>query len=378
MTNTANSSGTRNRMSFGFLRLGFAMLVIISHAPALYDGNQDREILRRLFGTISFGELAVDAFFIISGYLIVSSYDRTNSPSLYMAKRIARIYPGYLTSYLMCVTVVAYFGGVRFDFSAISIFVIIVKAILLQIPEVGPVFDGTPYPTLNGSAWTIAYEFRCYIFVLFLGVSRLLKRRYIILLITVAFVVIGTIYNNHYQLDAQSQSSGIGASELQSHSMLVTWKSILFGDFRNNVRFFALFLAGSCFYLFSREIPFCVGYIVFSSLFLGIGLCFYSSVNIAVALFGSYLIFSAARNCADTFLARINNNIDISYGIYLYAWPINKLILYYFHGIGLVESGILTLAISSIVGYVSWIVVEMPALFLARGKERSRVFAGPV
>jgi peptidoglycan/LPS O-acetylase OafA/YrhL len=49
--------------NFGFLRLLLATLVIFSHSPELIDGNSSREILSNVFGTISFGDLAVDGFF---------------------------------------------------------------------------------------------------------------------------------------------------------------------------------------------------------------------------------------------------------------------------------------------------------------------------
>jgi peptidoglycan/LPS O-acetylase OafA/YrhL len=72
----ASEAGSRDN-NFGFLRLLFATLVIVSHSPELVDGNRSREILTSLFGTISFGELGVDGFFIISGYLVAKSFTST-------------------------------------------------------------------------------------------------------------------------------------------------------------------------------------------------------------------------------------------------------------------------------------------------------------
>ena len=55
-----------------------------------------------------------------------------------------------------------------------------------------------------------------------------------------------------------------------------------------------------------------------------LALCIYNSVfpEAAIAVFGGYLIFWSALHVKSSFLASINNQNDISYGVYLYAWPL--------------------------------------------------------
>ena len=137
--------------AFGFLRLIFASLVIVSHTPELVDGNRSRELLTQLFGTISFGELAVDSFFIISGYLIAGSFLKKPVVSSFLIRRIARIYPGFIVASLVCILVVAPLAGASMaDILAKSLHSVKLM-VLLQSPGSSNVFKGTFYPVLNGA-----------------------------------------------------------------------------------------------------------------------------------------------------------------------------------------------------------------------------------
>src|ERR1700740_3599285 len=60
---------------FDLLRILFATLVLLSHAPEISDGNASRELLHRLTrAPVTFGLLGVDGFFLLSGYLIAQSW----------------------------------------------------------------------------------------------------------------------------------------------------------------------------------------------------------------------------------------------------------------------------------------------------------------
>jgi peptidoglycan/LPS O-acetylase OafA/YrhL len=86
-------------------------MVILSHSFELIDHNRARELLTRAFGTLSFGEVGVDGFFLISGYLVTKSLIETQSPARYLWKRILRIWPGYLAAFCMCGALAAALGG---------------------------------------------------------------------------------------------------------------------------------------------------------------------------------------------------------------------------------------------------------------------------
>jgi peptidoglycan/LPS O-acetylase OafA/YrhL len=60
-------------------------------------------------------------------------------------------------------------------------------------------------------------------------------------------------------------------------------------------------------------------------------------------------------------LKRFNHQIDPSYGIYLYAWPVQQLLAYYFI-LTAYESMLLSVPIVTMLGFVSYIYIERPAI----------------
>ena len=145
-------------------RLILACLVIVSHSPELIDGNSHREILKGAFGTLTFGQLAVYDFFFISGFLIVDSAFRSTLYA-FLFKRILRIVPGFVVAYLLSISLVFWLGGGVFDELSLKKWAVKISKIflLLNPAQVGSAFEGSHSPDVNGSLWTIAYEFRCYV-----------------------------------------------------------------------------------------------------------------------------------------------------------------------------------------------------------------------
>lgn len=158
--------------AFGVLRLLFAALVIVAHTPELVDGNPSRELLHRIFETMSFGGFAVNCFFLVSGYLITASWLKQPDILLYLRKRCARIVPAFVVCSAFCVFVVAPLAGA----TSLALATNLELLVQLRPPFAEGVFAGTPYPGLNGAAWTIAYEFRCYLLAMLLGLLGFYRR----------------------------------------------------------------------------------------------------------------------------------------------------------------------------------------------------------
>jgi len=285
-----------------------------------------------LFGTVSFGEFAVDAFFILSGYLIVESWMRKPDAPRFLKNRILRIYPGFIAASILCAVIVGPLGAnpakyfANFDCLAFA-----KNALLLQIPSVPAVFAGWPYAVVNGSLWTISLEFTCYLVVLAAGVSGLLRRRYAWL--ALSLVVVGAFF---------------------------IMKAVNF-DVPPIYRLAAFFFSGGCLYLYRDMIRMDgrIAFVLFC--LLAVAMFSWRGAEPALTTAGSYaLIYLATKRSA--FLSRFNLLPDISYGIYLYAWPVQKLLIWYVPGISPWALAVAAGFISMLLGYASWRLVEKPML----------------
>src|SRR6266851_10046745 len=84
--------------NFDFLRFALATFVILSHSWDLVRGRESNPIMIATRGQMEFGSVAVDGFFILSGFLITMSFINSGSVLDYLRRRVLRIYPGYLVA----------------------------------------------------------------------------------------------------------------------------------------------------------------------------------------------------------------------------------------------------------------------------------------
>ena len=347
--------GASHDNNFGVLRLLFASLVIVSHAPELTDGNRSRELLTRVFGTLSFGELAVDAFFIISGYLITASVVRSRSLAGYGWRRLLRIAPGFLVSFAVCILIVAPLAGADPRWMSLpgnGLRHELLMALTLRSPNVPGAFQGSFYPALNGSMWTIGYECRCYVAAALLGAAGVYTPRWRpAVLACVAILLL-------------SNAAGAFAG-VRSHGEAWVGRPDL------SLRFAALFGVGTVYCLYAGRLRLdgrgaaIAGALLF-------GLMFQPRLaEAAWAVLGGYLIFWSAGKLPVLPLARFANRTDLSYGIYLYGWPVEKLLIWYLPGLSPWVVCAAALTLTPLLAYASWTWVERPAL-AARWRRRSR------
>lgn len=334
---------TSHQNNFNFLRLFFAALVLLSHAPEIADGNRSRELLTQLFGSMSFGELAVDGFFLLSGYLIVKSWMNDPHAFSFMQKRIVRIYPGFIVASLVGALIVGPLGAAPSDyFAQFKLWSFIKGTVLLQSTITPPVFIGQSTSAVNSSMWTIFFEFMCYLAVLVTGVLGGVKRRMFWLVLSAAILSVFCLHQ-------------FGYLELSN--------SVFLERVKNMLRLASVFFVGGCFYLYREKIEFLPVLAVLAAVILVAGLFWARGAEIILSIFGGYLLFYLAHARIPV-LRKFNEFPDISYGLYLYGWPVQMLLFWYWPGLSPWTVFPLSLAASALLGYISWHTVEKPCLRL--------------
>lgn len=344
--------------NFDFLRLFLATVVIFSHNYHFLQGNHPNEpVLLWTHQQADGGAIAVDFFFVISGFLITISWINSKGLWDFLKKRILRIYPGFIVVSLFCALVVAPLGAPGFaeyfHYFRPAEFVKHLPTLHLDgLPYYRP--DGAPYlfantklpSVVNGSLWTIEYEFKCYLLVALLGLIGAYRQRAVPLAL---FVAAFAAYN-------MQQLFHIGVSE--------DAKLPIVGNLAHLMRFSSYFLAGMVVYLYRDTLPHAKKWFLLSLVLVLIGspraLCF------VLPLFGTYALLYLAFD-RSLKLERFGERGDLSYGTYLYAFPVQQLFVTFFPGrFNVVTLFLAAFPVTLLLAALSWFGVERPFLRLKK------------
>lgn len=331
--------------NFDFLRLAMALGVLISHQYSV-AGVQPPSIQ----GLFYLGTSGVLGFFAISGYLVMGSW--SNDPNIFRfaARRVLRMFPGLLVMTLLVVlglgalvttepldqyfsspTTWRYFSVLRFwSFEE-------------NLPGV---FVGNPGGrSVNASLWSIPIEVRCYLALMFAGALTLLREKRLLPAAILAYCVALT-YLFSYEANAGLLKLywelgivfivGVVLSQMrhfwQPHRMLFTAVTALL--------VMVLWWQGKLQYVYL------------------------TLMSVGIVLFGS------ARW---PILSRFGRIGDLSYGTYIYGFPVQQAVVWYTHNQLTVAEGLaITVPLTLALAWLSWHCVESPALRLKKwiGKMR--------
>ncbi len=307
--------------------------------------------------TSDFGGMAVNWFFVISGFLITGSFKNSSSLKDYLVKRVLRIVPGFTIAFLLSLFLFGALGSIKgvnvyenikHYFSAVGLKNNVARLLTLQSPKAGAGFEGVPLPRkLNSPLWTIQFEFICYLFVPVMALMKIHKIKWITLLLFILAysIMLFQKFGNFFPWDAN-------------------YKSLFLGDPYYLPRFLTYFLSGACFYIFKDNVPRHTGLTLLSLILIVVASLQGSMVDIVMPVAGSYLLFYIAFHPGFIF-SKFASKGDFSYGTYLYAWPVQQLIMYYFadkiQPLSLfIFASVFTLAIA----FLSWHLIEKSFLQL--------------
>lgn len=340
------------RNNFDFLRIVAALMVLFGHSYVL-SGRGALEPLVLLTGLDGLGGLGVSIFFVISGFLVAASYDRRPDARAYFAGRLLRILPGLAAALILSALVL---GPLLTDlparvyFSDLKTWLYVTRNLLLYpvTYDLPGVFTANPYPdAVNGSLWTLRLEFTCYLLLPLLGWARLLRPRVIEGLAGVAAI-------------AYLVLAWLGPDRAPATALLAT-------------RFGLLFVAGAALY-YRRD----QAWLKRPETLAGAAALFALAALVEpFAMLASPLVLPvlviafALRPLPG--LSSFSRYGDLSYGIYIYAFPVQQA---WMQVVGPERLGVwafsgLTLACVLPLAAASWLLVEQPALdFKARVRAR--------
>jgi peptidoglycan/LPS O-acetylase OafA/YrhL len=328
--------------NFDALRVLAAVAVLVSHSfPIAYGAAGVQPLAALSRGQTNLGSAAVLVFFVISGFLITQSFDRLPVPLRFLEARVLRIFPGLsvvlvLTAGMLGASVtplslaqyLTRFDTYQYVYGGLSL--------VWMHYDLPGVFEGNPAgAVVNGSLWTLQYEFLMYLVVLALGMGGLLSRRVVLAL-------------------------WLGA-------LLLSWRWV--GG--NYVAFGTPFLSGAVLYLWRDRVPLDWCSVVLCVVGLG-GAMATSGFRLAFAIFGAYLVIYLAL-APSVRLPNLARWGDLSYGIYIFAWPVQQTVaLLLGSAVTWYWNAALSLPTVLALAWLSWHLVERPALSLKHSQAMAR------
>jgi peptidoglycan/LPS O-acetylase OafA/YrhL len=310
-------------------------MVIVSHAFVLGGFGSSPK-----WNETTLGSFAVTSFFCLSGFLITKSAERLNLVA-YISHRITRIFPAYWLSIFLVGFVFSNIANHIMESSAgwsLNAALDYVSSglpmILPRVDQVAETLSSNPFPYVwNGSLWTLRFELMLYFATIPILFLRNNKRKLILLSITYSSLLI-----------------------IKANGVIPTGNSGLF----NLLDFSIYFLSGSILYSIRASIKLKKRFLLLSIIVLLIGT--WASLDLsALSMPLSYLLiyFGYFRN--KSFVIWTTKN-DISYGMFLFAFPIQQILaLLDFQRFGVMLFIFYSIAFTLPIALISCFFIEKPA-----------------
>jgi peptidoglycan/LPS O-acetylase OafA/YrhL len=342
-----DSDISRQHNNFDFIRLVAAFLVFYEHGFLIFTGRPlEGDIFREVF-SISAAATGVCVFFVLSGFLLAKSLTEKKPLWVYLMNRCVRIVPALTVVVLLSIGVL---GGLVSSLGFVDFITHRNTGLYFQncliyrtyyfLPGV---FESNPGgASVNGSLWTIPYEFTCYLILPVFFLLPLFKNKYVLMMVFLA-CFIGTVF-----------------WEKEIYSMVIPWLGI---TIKSLAVPFLYFMSGACYYRFRNRIRWGLwGALVSIVVLLLIKVEFIPRLSLVFILPYLVLWLAFTKTLRFNFISRYG---DFSYGFYLLAFPVQQTVCYlWYGGVGLYGLLSITWIITMVLAIGSWYGVERPAMQL--------------
>jgi len=330
----------RKYNNFDLLRLILSIIVVIVHTAEL---SQIEAMARfsRYFSSV----IAVDSFFIVSGFLIFMSFDNSSSLYSFAIKRVRRIAPAYSVVILLSSLILFFVSTKSFDnyFNIEFIRYIFFNLLTLNFlqPTINGLFADNNIQAINGALWTIKIEVSFYIIVPIIG-YLLHKTNKLFILTTI------------YTLSISYSLILFWLYQTSSLEIYLKLEKQIFGQL-------AFFVSGALIYYFYDTFKKRSIYLLIISIIILwvhhfiINIYFLYPIALAISI-----IYFATQF---KYLGDFGKYGDISFGIYIWHFPIIQVFVHY-HLFDNLLLGLILLIISLLtISLLSWHFIEKRFLY---------------
>ncbi len=330
--------------NFTLLRLSAAMTVLFAHSIAVLGLPPEREFFFNRVG-FSLGEMGLDMLFVTSGFLVTASLVSRQDLIGYLWARALRVYPGMWVMLVLTVFVLApavttlpladYFTSPK-TWEYFRKCATLISGVRYSLPGV---FESVPLKNeFNGSLWTMPVEVRMYLYLaaiwLALAVTPALRLKVMRFILPLSAAALLTIL-----LRGRLTSGSVNGA---------------------NIRVF-MFLYGSSLYLWRDRMPMSPALLV--GLLAGLVLAsfdrtvFFVAYAVSLAPLVLHLAYVPGGR-----IRSFNDWGDYSYGVYIYAFPIQQTLAYLFPDMSLGAMMASSALVSIAIAIPSWKLIEERAL----------------
>lgn len=307
----------RKNNTFDYIRIILALFVIVAHSYPIFFGIGASDVITsKVLRTESLGGIAVIGFFILSGFMITQSILHCKNMKEFILKRIVRIFPALIVMLLLTVFVLGpmvYQGNIVDYFKNASVWKYLGQNINLfanTAYSIEGVFPNNPYPgAINGSLWTLKHEFILYIVLIVLSMCTVLKNKKAMLALTGVSILTYVL-----------------SIPLKPVLGCLTHIGVIM-EISQFVKLAMYFFIGASIYLYKDKIKMSFPYFVFAVIILFTGMCLNVTKYALIITMPYIIMYLGTFKFSKNFLGKIG---DFSYGLYIYAFPIQQLLVFYF------------------------------------------------